>query len=130
MAQGTAQVKVVTTAGKQAKQQRLVGTAANAFTYIALGTGNTADAAAADTALGSEITTGGLARVNVTPTVNNGVVTWTYTFTASASFTVSEVGIFNASSSGTMFIHVTFGTSNFVSIVSGDTLQVTVTDTE
>jgi hypothetical protein len=130
MAQGTAQVKIITTAGKQAKQQRLVGTAANAFTYIALGIGNTTDAAAADTTLGSEITTGGLARVNVTPTVVNGVVTWSYTFTASASFTVSEVGIFNASSAGTMYLHSTLGTANFVSVVSGNLVKVIVSDTE
>jgi len=130
MAQGTAQVKVVTTAGKQAKQQRLVGTAANAFTYMALGTANTADAAATDTTLGSEITTGGLSRVNVTPTVTNGVVTWSALFYASASFTVTEIGIFNASSAGTMYIHVTLGTSNFVSVVSGNYLKVVVTDTE
>ena len=130
MAQGTATVKLVTTAGKQAKQLRLVGTAVAGFTYLALGIGNVADAAAADTALGSEITTGGLARVAVTPTVANGVVTWTYTFTATASFTVSEIGILNAATLGTLYLHVTLGTAQFVSLVSGDMLQATVTDTE
>lgn len=130
MAQGTAQVKVITTAGKQAKQQRLVGTASNAFVYLALGTGDTSDAAIGDAALGTEITTGGCARVSVTPTIVNGVATWTYTFTASAGFVVSEAGIFNAASGGILYLHATFGTANFVTIVSGDKYIVTITDTE
>lgn len=77
-----------------------------AFGYLALGTSNTAPAGS-QTALGAEITTGGLGRasatVSRTTTVStNDTLTLTYQWTASSSFTIQEIGVFNASSSGTM----------------------------
>jgi hypothetical protein len=133
MAQGTAQVKVVTTVGKQYKQNRLTGLTANAFTYIALGTGNSADAAVGDTTLTTETAATGLARASVTPTVSSaGVATWTKTFTngSGGSVIISEIGILNASSSGQLYIHATLGTSNFITLVNGASLVITVTDAE
>jgi hypothetical protein len=133
MAQGTAQVKVQTTIGKQYKQNRLTGLTANAFTYIALGTGNTADAAVGDTTLTTETSATGLGRSSVTPTVSTaGVATWTKTFTNSSgsSVVLSELGILNNSSGGQLYIHVTFGTSNFITLANGAALIVTITDAE
>jgi hypothetical protein len=65
---------------------------------MALGIG-TGSELAADTALGSEITTYGLARVSVTPTVLNSVMTLShkYTATTGAAFTVTEGGVFKNS---------------------------------
>jgi hypothetical protein len=94
--------------------------------YIALGTGTNA-AAATDTALQAEISTGGLARAAatkslVTTSVTNDTAQFLNTFTASASFAVTESGILNASSSGTLFAHQVFAAIN---VNSGDNLQVT-----
>jgi hypothetical protein len=79
---------------------------ATPFTYIAVGTSTTAPAVG-NTTLAAEITTGGLARAGgttsrTTTTVTNDTYQITYTWTASASHTVEEVGVFNASSGGTM----------------------------
>lgn len=131
MAQGTAQVKVITTVGKEYKQKRMTGLTANPFTYIALGTGNSADAAVGDTTLTTETSATGLARSSVTPTVSTaGVATWTKTFTNSsaASVVISELGILNASSSGQLLLHVTLGTSNFVTLVAGEDTAIGATE--
>lgn len=79
---------------------------ATPFTYIAVGTSSTAPAAG-NTTLAAEITTGGLARAGgttsrTTTTITNDTFQITYTWTASASHTVEEVGVFNAASGGTM----------------------------
>lgn len=77
-----------------------------AFTYLAVGTSTTA-ASTSQTALGAEITDTGLARAQgtasrVTTSQTNDTLQVTYTWTASGSKTVEEIGLFNASSSGTM----------------------------
>jgi len=94
--------------------------------YIALGTGTT-PASATDTALQAEITTGGLARAAatkslVTTSVTNDTAQFLYTFTSSASFAVTESGLFNAASGGTLFAHQVFAAIN---VNSGDNLQAT-----
>ena len=77
-----------------------------AFTYLAVGTDNTAESAA-HTTLQAEITDSGLTRTSVTPTQETTTQTddtlqlykeWTATGTKA----VEEIGIFNASSDGTM----------------------------
>ena len=75
---------------------------ATPFTYLALGSGTTA-VAASQTALATEITTSGLARAaatvsQTTTTTTNDTLQLTYTWTASGSVTVEEIGVFNASS--------------------------------
>ena len=96
----------ITNAGK-AQVALLVGDAsATPFTYLAVGTSTTAFAAS-QTALVAEVTDTGLARAagtvsRVTTTVSNDTFQVTYTWTASGSKTVEEIGIFNASSAGTM----------------------------
>ncbi len=116
---------LVTNAGKAGDAARLMASAVAAFTYIALGIGTTA-AAATDTALGSEITTGGLARTtgtvgSKTTTVTNDTATLTNTFTASGSFAVTESGVLNAASGGTLLAHQVFSAIN---VVSGNNLQI------
>jgi hypothetical protein len=61
---------------------------------FALGIG-TGEELMADEALSSEVTTYGLSRASVTPTVLTNVLTWMHRWTATtgASFTVSEFGV-------------------------------------
>lgn len=100
---------IITNAGK-AQIALLAGDAsAVPFTYLAVGTSNTA-VAATDTALGAEITDTGLARAaatvsRVTTTTTNDTLQLAYTWNASGSKSVEEIGIFNAASAGTMLGH-------------------------
>ena len=106
---------------------------AAAANYIAL-TANSGAPAAGDTTLTGEITTasGGLVRAQATPAHSNGTSTYTLTktFTANGSdvlpVTIAKIGVFNASSSGTMMFETLLGTTATLS-ASGD--QLTVTDT-
>lgn len=95
-------------------------------TYIALGTGTTA-VAATDTALVTETSTSGLARAAatvslVTTTATNDTAQWLKSFSVTGTVAVTESGIFNASSVGTMLCRQTFSAVN---VVNGDTLQIT-----
>jgi hypothetical protein len=113
--------------GKAAMASRLNGAGAEAaYTYIAIGTGTTA-AGADDTALGAEITTGGGARgsatcTRVTTTVTNDTAQDLLLYTFTAAFAVTETGLFNLASAGTMLARQVFSAVN---VVSGDTLTVT-----
>lgn len=131
MAQGTAQVDVFTTVGKQQVAKLMGGITASAFKYIALGTGTSADASVSDTQLGTETSATGLARVLVTPTQSSNVTTWTYTFTNSStgSVTITEIGIFDNSSGGNMLRHITLGSAAPVVMAVGASLKVTITQT-
>jgi len=96
------------------------------FTYLAVGTDNTA-AAASQTALIAEIVDSGLARgaatvSRVTTTQTNDTLQLYKEWTASGSKTVEEVGIFNDSSAGTM-LGRKLTTSK--AIISGEKLQAT-----
>lgn len=96
------------------------------FDYIAIGTGTGAPSAT-DTQLGSEITTGGGQRANatgsrVTTTTTNDTAQFVVTFNFTSSFAVTESGVFNASSGGTMLCRQTFSAIN---VSNGDSLQVT-----
>lgn len=80
--------------------------AQTAFTYLAVGTSNTATAAS-QTTLQAEIVDSGLARAAATvtrstTTQTNDTLQLDYTWTASGTKTVEEVGVFNAASSGVM----------------------------
>jgi hypothetical protein len=71
-----------------------------------VGTSNTA-AAQSQTALVAELSTLGLSRTvatvsRTTTSQTNDTLTLTYTWTATGSTTVNEIGVFNASSSGIM----------------------------
>lgn len=91
---------------------------ATPFTYLALGTSSTA-VAASQTALGGEISTSGLGRASatvsrVTTTQTNDTLQLYYEWTASGSATVEEIGIFNASSGGTMLARALTSTKSLV----------------
>ena len=97
-----------------------------AFTYLAVGTDNTAPAAS-QTALQAEITDSGLARASATVTrqttnVTNDTLQLVEAFSVSGTKTVEEAGIFNAASSGTMLGRALTSTRN---VYNGDTLTLT-----
>jgi hypothetical protein len=80
--------------------------AAVPFTYLALGTSSTAFAAS-QTALQAETSASGLARAaatvsRVTTTQTNDTLQLVKTWTSGATATIEEIGVFNASSAGTM----------------------------
>lgn len=96
------------------------------FVYLAIGTGTTA-AAAGDTALQTEITTGGGARASATATqvttsVTNDTTQLVYTWNFTSTFAVTEEGILDAASSGNLLAHQVFSAVN---VANGDSLQVT-----
>lgn len=123
----TWEVKNLVTNAGFAQLALLAGDAsATPFTYIAVGTSSTAPAVA-NTTLGAEITTNNLGRAlgtvsRVTTTVTNDTYRVTYTWTASGSSTIEEVGVFNASSSGTMLCRA-LTTSK--AVANGETLTGT-----
>jgi len=92
-----------------------------AMTHMALGSGTTA-AAAGDTALGSQLGS----RVSLTSsTVTDNQIVYVCSFPAgSGTGAVTEAGIFNAASAGTMLCRVVFSTVNKS---ADDTLQITWT---
>lgn len=98
-----------------------------AFTYIALGTSDTAFASS-QTTLVAETAVSGLARVQVTPTQETTTETddtaqLEKQFTAGATATIKEVGIFNASSAGTMLARKV--TASAHALENGNTLTIT-----
>lgn len=113
---------LVVTAGKNFVASRMVGTASNIMSHMAVGSNGTA-AAAGDTALGTE-----LGRVALTSgTASNNVATYTATFGAgTGTGALVEAGIFNAGAAGTMLARVTF---SVVNKAAGDSLTITWTVT-
>jgi hypothetical protein len=95
------------------------------FVYVGVGTGTTA-ASVSDTALQTEISTGGLSRAvataaQTTTTVTNDTLQLTFTATATSSFAVTEEGIFDASSAGHLLARQVFSAVN---VASGDSITV------
>ncbi len=119
---------LITNAGMAGVASRINGDGSEAiFNYIAIGTGTTA-AAATDTALETEITTGGGARAaatvsRTTTDVTNDTARAVHTFNFTSSFAVTEAGVLNAASSGVLLNRQVFSAVN---VVNGDSLQVTV----
>ena len=111
---------LVTTAGKSHIAAKLAATTNSpvAMTHMAIGTGTTS-AAAGDTTLGTE---GG--RVSLSNTVvSTNTVTYTATFPAgTGTGAVTEAGVLNASSSGTLLCRTTFPAVNKA---SGDSIAIT-----
>lgn len=108
---------LITTAGKAGVAARIngYGTPA-AYNYLAVGTGTTA-AVIGDTTLESELTDTGLARAQATASVlttdtTNDTARLSYTWTASGTKAVTEAGVFNASSSGTLLARQVFSAIN------------------
>lgn len=98
---------LVVTAGKEFVAARMVGTSADVMDNMAIGSGSTA-AAVSDTALGSE-----LDRQSATSSVSGAVATYAATFGAgNGTGAVTEAGLFNAASGGTMLCRTVFSVVN------------------
>lgn len=96
------------------------------FTYIALGTGTT-EASATDTTLEAEIVDSGLERAiatlsRVTTTAANDTAQRSHEFTATGTKAITEVGVLNAASEGTLMARNIITTKN---VDSGDTITIT-----
>lgn len=99
---------LVVTVGKNFVASRMVGTASAIMSHMAIGSGTTA-AAAGDTTLQSE-----LGRVTLSAaTASGAVATYTATFPAgTGTGAVTEAGIFNAGTGGTMLCRTVFSVVN------------------
>lgn len=99
---------LVVTTGKEYVASRIKDTTATAMSHMAIGTGTTA-AAAGDAALVSES-----ARTALTSTtVSTNTVVYVDTFGAGiGTGAITEAGVFNASSSGTMLCRTVFSVVN------------------
>ncbi len=125
----------ITDAGRAAVASRINGSgAAAAFTAIGIGTGTTA-AAAGDTTLQTEVKADGTAAAGVhalatasvtasrvTTTVTNDTAQLVGTISFTATIAVTESGVFNADTSGTLLARQVFSAVN---VVLGDSLQLT-----
>lgn len=99
---------------------RMIGTSQGVMTHIGLGSGSTAPAAG-DTALESLLGTREILDSSTTPAT--GVILYKSTFEqGDATGAITEAGIFNASSGGTMLCRTTFGT---ITKSAQDTLEIT-----
>jgi hypothetical protein len=113
---------LVVTTGKNFIASRMKDTTDTAMSHMAIGTGTTA-AAAGDTTLGTEA--GRVALTSTTVTTNN--VAYVATFPAgTGTGAITEAGLFNASSSGTMLCRTVFSVINKG---AADTLGITWTVT-
>ncbi len=107
---------LVTTAGKGLIAARLASAGSTVVTHMALGTGTTA-AAVGDTTMETEVTR---QAIDVSGgTVSTNTVTYTRTFaaddpdvTAPATTPVTEAGLFNNGTTGTMLAHTVFSVVN------------------
>ena len=113
---------LVVTAGKGYVASRMKDASATAMSHMAIGSGTT-NPAAGDTTLETE-----LGRVALTSTtVSSAVVTYVATFAAgTGTGAVTEAGILNASSSGTLLCRTEF---SVVNKGSSDSMTITWTVT-
>ncbi len=101
---------LVVTAGKGFVASRMIGTSAGVMTHMAVGTGTT-DPAAGDTALETQV--GSRKAFTTSASVSGAVVTYVCAFSAGeGTGALTEAGIFNASSSGTMLCRTEFSVVN------------------
>lgn len=96
------------------------------FTYIAVGTGTTA-AAATDTTLEAEITDSGLERAvatlsRVETNVANDTAQRVHQFTVTGTKTITEIGVLNAASGGTLLARNIITAKN---VENGDIITIT-----
>ena len=112
-------------AGKAEIAKLLNGTdTPTAFTYMAIGSGSTAEAAT-QTTLVTEITTNGGQRAAATCSyVANYTARWTKLFKFTGNVTLREVGIFNAASSGDMLLRHVYPADK--TYVNGESVEIIV----
>lgn len=124
---------LITDAGRAAVASRINGNGGEAvFASIGQGTGVTA-ANVADTTLGTEVTANGGAAsgvhvvaaataTRVTTTVTNDTAQFVGTVAETNTIAVTESGVFNATTNGTLLCRQVF---TAVNVVNGDSLQFT-----
>lgn len=116
-----------TNAGKGLSATQVAGTTATPPKYIGIGTGATGaarTAAAGDTALSTEVETRASGTVStITTTQTNDTFQTVGTITATATRTIDEIGLFSASTSGTMALSATVLPT--VGLLTGDSISVT-----
>ena len=109
---------LVVTAGKNYIASRITSAAATVMSHMAIGTG-TATPAVGNTTLGTEAGRVALASF----TASNNQVTATATFPAgTGTGAITEAGIFNAASTGTLLCRTTFPVVNKA---AGDSIAIT-----
>ncbi len=115
---------LVVTVGKNFIASRMKDTTDTAMSHMEVGTGTTA-AAVGDTALGAAVASSRVALASTTVTTNS--VAYVATFPAgTGTGALTEAGIFNASSAGTMLCRTVFSVINKG---AADTLGITWTVT-
>jgi hypothetical protein len=92
---------LVVNVGKAQVSGLIGGVVTGVFSYLALGTGTTAPSST-DTALQSEVVRVASTNSRVTTNVTNDTLQLQATFNFTSSYAITEAGIFNASSGGTM----------------------------
>jgi hypothetical protein len=104
---------LVVNAGLAFISSRMIGTAAAVMSHMGVGTGVVA-ASGGDTALGTQLVRVALtSQTQVTTTVTNDSVQYVATFGAgSGTGAITEAGIFNAASAGTMLARTVFAVIN------------------
>ena len=109
---------LVVTVGKNYIASRMVGTASTVMSHMAIGTGTTTPAVG-DTALATQA---GIVAVSAF-TASTNTVTATATFAAgTGTGAITEAGIFNAASAGTLLCRTTFPVVNKA---AGDSIAIT-----
>ena len=113
------ETNLVVSAGLNFICDRMAGTAEAVMSHMAVGTGATAPAAG-DTALGAQL---GVREALDSSTVVDNTITYIVSFEAGeGTGAITEAGIFNAATAGTMLCRTTFGVINKG---ADDTLQIT-----
>lgn len=120
---------IVTKFGFTETAKLMAGETATAWDNMALGTGSAEDSTNLQT-LQTEITASGLDRTECTNTVASSATAsdtgvWYHTWTATGSYNVKEVGVFNDSTAdaGDMLCYGTF--TSAIPMESDDTLKIT-----
>jgi hypothetical protein len=113
---------LIVNTGKNFLANAVINSSTSPFTYMAIGTSSTA-AAVGDTSLGSEL----VRQAFTSSSVASNVVTLVTTYAAgTGTGALTEAGIFNASSSGTLLSRIVFSAINKG---SADSLTITWTIT-
>lgn len=110
---------LVVTVGRNFIADRMIGTASAVMSHMGIGTGTVAPAAA-NTSLGSPI--GTRSAFSVSPTRSNATVSYTAIFApGNGTGAITEAGIFNDPTAGTMLCRTVF---NVVNKGAADTLTI------
>ena len=111
---------IITNSGLSEIIKLIGGLGGSPFRYIAIGSGTTSPSAS-DTALEAEIARAEATVSQETTSVSGDTLRLEASFSFTANYSITESGVFNASSGGVMLARQTFPALN---VVSGDVLTV------